>query len=321
MSILEQYWEGVVDRLQAEVNILSQLIDHAGERGRENEQALQRVLERFLPKVYGLGTGLVIDSSGNYSRQMDLVIFDQQHHPSWLGQTTALLHPIETVYGVIEVKTTLRSGDIEDIGRKCRSVRALTNPEETVIVSRSTGDAIATQIRSIEPPLVFVLAYKSDLRAPAIEAKFAELDPVEQPDAVCVLSLGLLGGKRITSVEEMDGGFAAYLALLQGRDDSENRIGDLFIERRDGLPPPSDIVVGGRTYPVIDVEGGWSFSDPARVFVLFLMGLTELLDYHVISPKPFLNRRLPTRDRQRIVYAAARWRSSSRACMVKRKVW
>jgi cytochrome c oxidase subunit 2 len=59
-------------------------------------------------------------------------------------------------------------------------------------------------------------------------------------------------------------------------------------------------------------------------------GQAEIDELHVPVGQPVrltmisqdvIHRRLPTRDRQRIVYAAARWRSSSRACMVKRKVW
>lgn len=102
-NVVEQYWTGVLDRLRAEVDVLGTLIDHAGERGRENEIALSRILERFLPSRYGLGTGLLVDAEGGYSRQADLVIYDKDQ-PALLGQTTPLLFPVETVYACIEVK-------------------------------------------------------------------------------------------------------------------------------------------------------------------------------------------------------------------------
>lgn len=44
MGIIDEYWAGTLQRLQAEVANFNRLIAHQGERGRENEQALSRVL-------------------------------------------------------------------------------------------------------------------------------------------------------------------------------------------------------------------------------------------------------------------------------------
>src|SRR5438132_165434 len=115
MSIIEEYWAGVVARLQAEVDVFARLVNHSGEMGREHEVALQRLLEGFLPTQYGLGTGQLIDAQDGYSQQTDIVIFDQHTHPRVLSQTTPLLFPVETVYACIEVKALMRTQDIDDM--------------------------------------------------------------------------------------------------------------------------------------------------------------------------------------------------------------
>ena len=45
MSTIQEYWAGVLQRLEAEVSIFARLVLHHGERGRGNEAALGRVLE------------------------------------------------------------------------------------------------------------------------------------------------------------------------------------------------------------------------------------------------------------------------------------
>src|SRR5690349_3042037 len=107
MTILEDYWSAVLRRLQAEVDGFNSLIEHAGERGRENELALARILQVLMPSAYTVGTGLLIDSQDAASKQCDLVLTDQTEQPRLLAQTNELLHPIETVRAVIEVKSTL----------------------------------------------------------------------------------------------------------------------------------------------------------------------------------------------------------------------
>ena len=74
MSIVEQYWGGVLQRLEAEVNVFAQLVAHEGEKGRENEAVMARILEALVPQRYGIGSGLLIDTMNNYGNQTDIVV-------------------------------------------------------------------------------------------------------------------------------------------------------------------------------------------------------------------------------------------------------
>jgi len=83
--VVEQYWSGVATRLQAEVEVFNRLIGHAGEQGRQKEVALVSILERLLPRRVGLGSGLLIDSTGGRSKQSDAVLFDDGDQPKILA--------------------------------------------------------------------------------------------------------------------------------------------------------------------------------------------------------------------------------------------
>src|SRR5690606_22020378 len=94
-------------RLQAEVEGFNNIIEHQGEKGRENELSLSRMIERLAPTRYGVGTGLAFDSGGTQSRQTDVVIYDAIDEPAIFAQTNQVLFPIENVRAFVEVKTTM----------------------------------------------------------------------------------------------------------------------------------------------------------------------------------------------------------------------
>jgi hypothetical protein len=83
------------------------LIGHAGEKGYANEQLLTNLLIKFLPKRCSIGSGIIIDSKGNRSRQVDIIVYDSYFHPELFAQGVTVLFPLDLVYMVIEVKTVL----------------------------------------------------------------------------------------------------------------------------------------------------------------------------------------------------------------------
>ena len=83
MSIVEEYSAGVLQRLNAEVYVFAQLVTHEGERGRENEAVIARILQALVPQRYGIGSGLLIDTVDQYSRQTDIIVYEQSDDPPY----------------------------------------------------------------------------------------------------------------------------------------------------------------------------------------------------------------------------------------------
>ncbi|MBM4085378.1 MAG: hypothetical protein FJ272_11360, partial [Planctomycetes bacterium] len=101
-AIFDSYSEGLVRAFQETERGLGLPID----RGEGREKALRKFLEDNLPKRYGVGTGFVINSKGQQSKQADIIIYDAGICPMFSLQGTCA-YPIEAVYGMIEVKSTL----------------------------------------------------------------------------------------------------------------------------------------------------------------------------------------------------------------------
>ncbi len=107
-------------------NLLSsRRITHSGDRGEVNEQHFIDVLRRYLPNRYTVEKAIVVDSLGNVSNSIDVVVFDRQYTPTLLDNDKHRYVPAEAVYGVFECKPTIDKGYLEYAADKAASVRKL----------------------------------------------------------------------------------------------------------------------------------------------------------------------------------------------------
>ena len=266
MSIVNEYWAGVLQRLEAEVNIFAQLVAHEGEKGRENEAVMARILEALVPQRYGIGTGLLIDTGDHYSHQTDIVVYDQSDEPAVLAQTTQILFPMESVLACVEIKTTLRGPDVDDCLEKAADMR--TN----LAAARAHPD-------DSEHPLFVVLAYSAGQQPKTIIKKFMDANDEQRPDLVCVVEQGMLLGAdesiRADSAAPLDAG----IALL--RDDGNPVDGE--------KNPDMRYVYQGRPYPMVNYGGKLLLVEPSRVLLLFVETLVRRLAEKQKRPKPVIS--------------------------------
>lgn len=267
MSIVEEYWAGVLQRLDAEVHVFAQLVTHEGERGRENEAVIARVLEALVPQRYGIGSGLLIDTANHYSRQTDIVVYDQSDEPAVLAQTTQLLFPIESVLACIEVKTTPRADDVTDCLAKARHMRTTLRP------ARRYPDGSTH-------PLFVVLAYRAGQLPATLATKFHAAEDDERPDLVCVVEQGMLvgadGSIRNGSQAPLDSGLA--LLLDEG-------------EPIEGKPTGRDMrqVHRGRQFPIVRYGERLLLAEPSRGLLLFVEALVRRLAEKRARPAPVIS--------------------------------
>ena len=100
-------------------------ITHAGDRGEVNEQHFIDFLRKYLPNRYTVEKAIVLDSAGNVSDSIDVVIFDRQYTPTLLDNDKHRYVPAEAVYGIFECKPTIDKGYLEYAADKAASVRKL----------------------------------------------------------------------------------------------------------------------------------------------------------------------------------------------------
>ena len=100
-------------------------ITHNGDRGEVNEQFFIDFLRAYLPNRYTVEKAIVLDSLGQVSHSIDIVVFDRQYTPTLLDNEKHRYVPAEAVYAVFECKPTIDKGYLEYAGDKIASVRKL----------------------------------------------------------------------------------------------------------------------------------------------------------------------------------------------------
>ena len=107
--------------------------------GSAKEKAVRMKLELLLPNFVGVGTGCIIDTSGQTSKQCDIVIYEKEFCPvfSINGNPETTYYPCESVIAIGEIKSSLNSEQLLDSFNKIKSVKSLkrhsTIPSASVI--------------------------------------------------------------------------------------------------------------------------------------------------------------------------------------------
>lgn len=134
--------------LTCQLELSSQSITHSGTLGEISERCIIEFLKKYMPTRYSVNSGIVIDSNGKTSDQIDIIIYDNQYTTTMLDQQEHRYVPAEAVYAIIEVKQTINKEYIEYAGNKAKSVRCL---ERTSIEIPHAGG-----IFPAKPPLKIV---------------------------------------------------------------------------------------------------------------------------------------------------------------------
>ena len=113
----------------------SGFIQHSGDKGENREEILREFLENHLPKRYGVTKGEVITKDGNRSHAIDIIIYDAVNCPVLYSGKTSIV-PIEGVYGIIEVKSSLSKAEFEDAAGKIEKFKRFAPRDLGVIATR-----------------------------------------------------------------------------------------------------------------------------------------------------------------------------------------
>lgn len=121
------YIESVGRKLVSEFEVARKLGADPNAKGAGIESAARRQLESLLPSVLGVGQGYVIDSCGNTSRQIDLVVYEKNLCPvfSINDSPESTYYPCEGVVAAIEIKSQTSKSEFLDACEKATSVRQL----------------------------------------------------------------------------------------------------------------------------------------------------------------------------------------------------
>jgi hypothetical protein len=128
---IRKVFRGISGKLMRDFEISTQF-KHSGSIGNYRENALKDFLQvGRLPKKYGVGNGEIVGHISNVSRQCDLIIFDQLESIPLLYDDQVQVYPIDSVYGIVEVKSQLSKIKLFEGLENIKSVKELS-PNDTV---------------------------------------------------------------------------------------------------------------------------------------------------------------------------------------------
>jgi hypothetical protein len=134
-------------------------------KGRAREIFVSDLLAPFLDKSFGICTGIIIDSEGKHSNQIDIIIYNTAIVPPVMLTAGEGVIPYEAVLGTIEVKTSLNSDELRKGVQNARSIKVLAfKPHEILSPLCKACLKKAGSIPAKQSPVCFIFAFSSDLK-------------------------------------------------------------------------------------------------------------------------------------------------------------
>ncbi|SEG03058.1 hypothetical protein SAMN04488130_10556 [Flavobacterium urumqiense] len=115
---------------------LNRLI-HPGEFGTHREQICKDFLRSIIPMRLDIGSGFIITDKGDVSTQIDLIIYDRNNTPLIENSERQKFYTVETITGIVEVKSDLSKNDLKSaLNKLARNKRLKENMSNPVKIKR-----------------------------------------------------------------------------------------------------------------------------------------------------------------------------------------
>ncbi len=122
---LKGIFDEVSNQMKSDFAKAQKSLSHAGLKGGANEEAVRRFLRHYLPRTLDITTGLLVDSQGGQSRQLDVIIADSAKTPILYESAEIRVIPVECAYAVVEVKAFLDKTELGKAYENMRSAKSL----------------------------------------------------------------------------------------------------------------------------------------------------------------------------------------------------
>lgn len=144
---------------------------HPGTKGDASENVWLELFKKYLPARYEAEKAHVVDSRGNFSHQIDVIIFDRQYSPFILNFEGQYIIPAESVYAVFEAKQSINAEHVKYAQTKVSSVRELHRTSLPIPHVGGTFDP-----KPLIPILGGILTFESDWSPPLGESLVTALE-------------------------------------------------------------------------------------------------------------------------------------------------
>ena len=139
---------GLHDEIERRLATARAAFGHPGVKGDASEHVWLELLQTYLPLRYRAEKAHVVDSNGDFSEQIDVVIFDRQYSPFIFTYEGQLIVPAESVYAAFEAKQTIdasawpgSAGLLSDWARGWSKPRCNADTDAKLLASIAEPDA------------------------------------------------------------------------------------------------------------------------------------------------------------------------------------
>jgi len=195
---LERVFEEISTQMRSDLAKAQGALSHPGLKGQTNEETVRQFLRQYLAKTLDIASGILVDSNGAQSRQLDLIICDSAKTPTFYQSAETRVIPVECAYAVVEIKAYLDKAELEGAFQNMKSVKAL--PKTKTAFFRPAGAIVYSNTLygtdwEYWPIHYFIFAYDS----PSLESVLSNLMHLQNNeevhnriDLVCVLDKGVI---------------------------------------------------------------------------------------------------------------------------------
>jgi hypothetical protein len=100
-------------------------IQHNPTKGTLRENLLINFFRKIIPQKLSINSGIICDAKGNSSTQIDFIVFDNTYLPNIVLSNSIVMTPVESVYLIAEIKSTLRKRDLDQISNARKKMNSL----------------------------------------------------------------------------------------------------------------------------------------------------------------------------------------------------
>ncbi|MFW2552630.1 DUF6602 domain-containing protein [Aliarcobacter butzleri] len=133
----------IKDKINEDINKLKREfennkgIKHQGLKGSFNENELNELIEKIIPKKYIITKGTIENSNNEQSNETDIIIYDNEILPYYFKKDISFI-PVEAVKYIFEVKSSLNATELKTTMDKFRKYREIGGNSSTVLFAYSS---------------------------------------------------------------------------------------------------------------------------------------------------------------------------------------
>lgn len=195
---LPRLMQALHKRVEQDLKTAREALGHPVAKGDGSEAVWATLFTKYLPQRYAVEKATIVDSNGQFSDQIDIVLFDRQYTPLIFEHQNQIVVPVEAVYALFEAKQDIKAGYVRYAQKKVATVRRLHRTSAQV----QTIDGPRTA--KPQPILAGFLAFENTWRPATIGKNLLPLLAADQGlgrlDFGCIAVYGTFGCQGANSV-------------------------------------------------------------------------------------------------------------------------